>query len=180
MTRCATTLLVAALSTAALVLSGCTARQSRDQYETRLEQAVSVRTEVTGDLDERELGSMESFETATDEVSRALRELDADAPPRDVEDAHERMVRGLEGLVALLDRRGRCEALVQHSEQDARACRQSIGQDVYDQIRNDFGEADTIYRQEGFSLPGMGGGEGETDGGDDLDGGAAPDGGDEL
>jgi hypothetical protein len=81
----------------------------------------------------------------------------------------------MEGLVTLLDRLGRCEALARASEQDRRACRQSIGQDVFDTIRNDFTEANTIYRQEGLSLSGQGG---ESEAEDSLD--DDPEGGDEL
>ena len=56
-----------------------------------------------------------------------------------------------------------------------KACRQSIGQDVYDAIRNDFDEANTIYREEGLALPGLGG---DEDAEDSL--GEDPEGGDEL
>jgi hypothetical protein len=72
------------------------------------------------------------------------------------------------------------------SVEQGRACRHAITQDVYDEIRNDFGEANTIYRQEGILLPGLGGesgasggGSGESgSGGDNL--GDDPSGGDEL
>ncbi|MCW2961003.1 MAG: hypothetical protein JWM25_733 [Thermoleophilia bacterium] len=168
----------ALLVIAAAVLVGCTARQSTEQYEQRLEQALSVRSKVTDQLDTRSISDPNAFAAASKQVVSALDELDADPPPRAVVDAHDRMVQGLEGLAALLDRMGRCEELTKASEQDARACRQSISQDVYDEIRNDFGEADTIYRQEGFSLPGLGSGEDKADGSDQL--GGATDGGDEL
>ncbi|MCW2925032.1 MAG: hypothetical protein JWM98_2436 [Thermoleophilia bacterium] len=164
-----------------LLVGGCTPRQSRDQYEERLGGALAARTEVTGQLDGKELHTAADYDAAAKKVTNALDDLESDPPPGDVENAHERMVSGMEGLAALLSRLGRCESLGEHSAQDARACRQSIGQDVYDEIRNDFGEANTIYRQEGFSLPGLGS-DGDTSGGngggDSLGGGS--DGGDEL
>lgn len=179
MTRSASTCSVAALLLSfALLASGCTARQSRDQYESRLAAALETRTSVTNQLDRRSLASAAAYDQASEQVQSAAAELDADAPPKDVQHAHDRMMQGLDGLAALLDRRGRCERLAATAEQDARACRKSISQDVYDEIRNDFGEADTIYREEGFALPGMGGGEDQQGGGDQLD--DAADGGDEL
>lgn len=165
----------ALLACACLLAVGCTARQSRDQYEERLSGALETRTRVTAQLDARQLDTPEKYDAAAQEVNVALEELDADPPPRDVQAAHESMLEGMEGLAALLDRLGRCEALGAASEQDRRACRQAIGQPVYDDIRNDFSEANTIYLEEGFSLPGLGGEEGAEDSlGED------PEGGDEL
>jgi hypothetical protein len=131
---------------------------------------------VAQQLDQRTLADAGAFEAAAQEVRSSLDELDADPPPRNLQDAHESMVSGMEGLSTLLDRLGRCEALAQASQQDRRACRQSIGQDVYDAIRNDFDEANTIYREEGLSLPGLGGGENSEDSLGEGD----PEGGDEL
>ena len=157
----------------AVVLVGCAARQSDGQYQERLEQALAIRIEVTNRLEREEFDDRAAYEAAAEQVRTALDELDADPPPRGIQQGHERMIAALEGLSTLLVRLGRCEALGERSEQDGRACRQSIGQDVYDEIRNDFGEADTIYREEGFTLPGLGGGTDEgdgADGGDTLDG----------
>ena len=162
-------------------LAGCTARQSRDQYGERLEQALATRAEVTGQMEREDLRSATEYARASHEVTASLEELDADPPPRGLGAAHERMVTGLEGLAALLARLGRCESLARASAQDRRACRQSIDQQVYDEIRNDFDEADTIYRQEGFSLSGLGGGGDEGGGGGAADAlGDDPSGGDEL
>jgi hypothetical protein len=166
---------VVALACAGAVVSGCTARQSQDEYEQRLERAVAVRDDVSARMNAHELETSADYDAASRRVGSALDELDADAPPRDLEDAHDRMVDGLDGLAALLQRLGRCEALAKASEQDRRACRQSIGQDTYDTIRNDFVEANTIYRQEGVSLPGLGSG-GDAGPGEATD----PEGGDEL
>ncbi|MCW2921187.1 MAG: hypothetical protein JWL76_1061 [Thermoleophilia bacterium] len=165
-------MLLVALS---LVLGGCAARQSQDQYEDRLEQALAVRSDVGQRLEQHSYADAQAYELAAQEVLGSLDELDADPPPRNLQHAHESMVSGMEGLSALLDRLGRCEALATASAQDRRACRQSIGQDVYDAIRNDFDEANTIYREEGLALPGLGGDEGA---GDSL--GEDPEGGDEL
>lgn len=159
-----------------LVLGGCTARQSQDQYEGRLEQALKVRQETSQKLEQRAFADAAAYELASQDVLAALDELDADPPPRNLEHAHQSMISGLEGLSALLDKLGRCEALLQASAQDRRACRQSISQDVYDTIRNDFAEANTIYREEGLALPGLGSDEGA---GDSL-GEEDPEGGDEL
>lgn len=165
-------MLLVALS---LVLGGCTARQSQDQYETRLEQALKTREDTAQMLEKRGFADAAAYDLAAQDVIAALDELDADAPPRNLEGAHESMVSGLEGLSALLDRLGRCEALAAASAQDRRACRQSISQDVYDAIRNDFAEANTIYLEEGLALPGLGGKDGAEDSlGED------PEGGDEL
>lgn len=166
----------ALLACCVLVAVGCTPRQSQDQYEERLEHAIAVRQGISVRLAQRELDSAASYQQAAMEVNAALDELDADPPPSDLQAAHDRMVEGMEGLAILLDKLGRCEALAQASAQDRRACRQSIGQDVYDTIRNDFTEANTIYRQEGLSLPGLGG-EDEAQQ-DSL--GEEPDGGDAL
>jgi hypothetical protein len=168
----APSLVLVALS---LVLGGCTARQSQDQYEERLEQALAVRHDVAQKMDQQSFADAKDYQLASEQVLGSLDELDADPPPRNLQDAHDSMVSGMEGLATLLDRLGRCEALAQASQQDRRACRQSIGQDVYDAIRNDFDEANTIYREEGLSLPGLGGEEGAEDSlGED------PEGGDEL
>lgn len=163
------------LACALLIATGCTARQSRQQYEERLEQALDVRTQVTRKLEAGELQSPQDYQQESERVQSAVEQLDADPPPRDAEHAHESMVSGMEGLAVLLSRLGRCEALGSASEQDRRVCRQSIEQQVYDDIRNDFTEANTIYREEGFSLPGLGAQEGT---GDSL--GQDPEGGDEL
>jgi hypothetical protein len=166
---------VATLVVLGLVLGGCTARQSQDQYEGRLEQAIQVRQNVAAELDKNGYADANAYDLAAQEVLSSLDELDADPPPRNLQDAHDSMVSGMEGLSTLLDRLGRCEALREASEQDRRVCRQSIGQDVYDAIRNDFDEANTIYREEGLSLPGLGSDEGAEDSlGED------PEGGDEL
>jgi hypothetical protein len=117
------------------------------------------------------------YKEASKQIVAAMDELDADPPPSDVEAAHDSMIRAMDGLATLLDRLGRCEALGEVSEQDRRVCRKSIDQGVYDEIRNDFHEANTIYLEEGFSLPGLGGEEGA--GGDDSLG-KDPEGGDEL
>ncbi|MCB0877809.1 MAG: hypothetical protein KDC46_02360 [Thermoleophilia bacterium] len=162
----------------AIACAGCTPRQSQDQYEERLGNALAVRDSVSSELSGNQLTDAKAYDEAAAKVSAALDELDADPPPSNVKDAHERMVSGMEGLSVLLKRLGRCEALATASAQDRRACRQSIGQDVYDTIRNDFTEANTIYRQEGLSLAGLGSGD-ETGGGDSL-GGENSDGGDEL
>lgn len=159
----------------ALLLGGCTARQSQDQYESRLEQALSIREDVSTKLDERGYADAPAYDIAAQQVLSSVEELDADPPPRNLQHAHESMVSGMEGLAALLDRLGRCEALARASDQDRRACRQSIDQDVFDAIRNDFDEANTIYREEGLSLPGLGG---DEDAEDSL--GEDPEGGDEL
>lgn len=162
-----------------LVVSGCTARQSRAQYEERLEQALEARAQATRQLDSDALTTQAQYDAAAAKVAAALEELDADPPPSDAEPAHDRMIDGLEGLSALLGRLGRCTALGEASDQDERACRASIGQGVYDEIRNDFGEANTIYREEGFSLPGLGSAEDAPGGGGDSLG-TDPEGGDEL
>lgn len=157
-----------------LVLAGCTARQSRDQYEERLDQALKARAEVTSQLDGQQLKSAEDYKAAAARVTAAMDALDADPPPRDVEAAHDSMLRGMDGLATLLSRLGRCEALGSVSEQDRRACRAAIDQTVYDEIRNDFREANTIYLEEGFSAPELGGESKDDSSGED------PEGGDEL
>ena len=164
------------------LLAGCQARQSDDQYADRLEQAVAARSEAIAALDGKKLVKRADYDAAAAQLDSAIGELDADPPPRSVQDAHERMLGAMEGLSTLLGRLGRCDELGTRSQQDGRACRASIDQDVYDGIRNDFGEADTIYRAEGFSPPGLGGGEdggGGASGGDTLDGDVSS-GGDEL
>lgn len=158
------------------LLAGCTARQSHEQYEKDLGAALSARSQVIRQIDAGSLETAAQYEEAARTVNEALERFDAEPPPKDVQQAHEQMVAGLEGLAALADRLGRCERLAKDtSERDARACRQAIGQSVYDEIRNDFGEANTIYLEEGFSLPGLGA---EDEAGDSLDGN--PEGGDEL
>jgi hypothetical protein len=158
------------LTCALLPVAGCAARQSKDQYQDRLTHAATVRTSVSDELARNHYSSPDQYAHAAQQVTDAADELSADQPPRGVASAHERMLAGMDGLQALLSRLGRCAALKSASDQDARACRQSISQDVYDEIRNDFGEADTIYRQEGLSLPGQGGDEaaGGTVGRDDV------------
>lgn len=166
-----------ACACACLVLAGCTARQSREQYEERLEHALKTREGVVQALDSKEIDSADEYKEASTQVVAAMDELDADPPPSDVAAAHDSMIRAMDGLATLLDRLGRCEALGAVSEQDRRVCRKSIDQGVYDEIRNDFHEANTIYLAEGFSLPGLGGEDGA--GGDDSLG-EDPEGGDEL
>jgi hypothetical protein len=160
---------VALLVAACFIATACTARQSQAQYEERLERALDARDETSDMLSGGGERTPETFDAASDKVSSALDELDADPPPRNLQPAHDRMVEAMEALAILLDRLGRCEALKRASDQDARACRQSIGQDVYDDIRNDFNEANTIYRQEGLSLARLGGGEDGGGADDSLD-----------
>lgn len=158
---------------ACLLLTSCTARQSRDQYEQRLSAAAAVRVEVSRAFNAGQLHGRTQHEAAAERVERALRDLDADPPPRSAQDAHDAMVRGMQGLAALLRRVAECEALA--AQQQRARCRDQIPPDVFDEIRNDFAEANTIYRQEGFSLPGLDGEEAAGDGR-----GADPAGGDEL
>ncbi len=167
----------ALIACACALVAGCTPRQSQDQYESRLDYALKVRADVANALDSNAYKDAAAYDEAAQKVNSALEELDADPPPRNLQGAHERMVDGMEGLAILLGKLGRCEALERASAQDRRACRQSIGQDVYDTIRNDFTEANTIYRQEGLSLPGLGGGD-VKEGADTL--GEDPEGGDSL
>ena len=140
-----------------LLCTGCTPRQSKDQYQERLSNAVAVRNDVSNGLTRHQYSSGAEYTQAMKRVVDASDELSSDQPPRGLGDAHEQMVAGMEGLQVLLSRLGRCADLESTSHQDARACRQSISQDVYDEIRNDFEEADTIYRQDGLSLPQDGG-----------------------
>jgi hypothetical protein len=156
----------------AVAVAGCTPRQSRDQYQDNLSAAIEVRTTVSAALTNHTYTTAAAYDQASDQVTSTIGQLDADKPPRGLGDAHQRMLDGLDGLQALLSRLGRCEALTTASRQDSQACKQSITQDVYDEIRNDFTEADTIYRQEGLSLPGLGDGgteSGTPDRGDVLD-----------
>jgi hypothetical protein len=160
---------VCLLTMSVVIAAGCTARQSREQYEERLASATDVRIQITKALTSNQFTTQEQYTEAAASVADALAALDADAPPQAVAAGHERMVEALEALEILLTRRGRCAALERVSAQDARACRMSIEQSVYDEIRNNFGEADTIYREEGYSLTGIPDGDGGTsDGGDEL------------
>ena len=154
---------------------GCTPRQSDAQYEERLDRALKARTAVTAQLDGGSLRTPEQYDAASRQMTEALDGLDADPPPRNAAAAHASMIAGMEGLAVLLGKMGRCAALAKASDQDRRACRQSIEQSVYDDIRNDFSEANTIYRAEGYSLSGLGS---DDEAGDSL--GEDPEGGDEL
>lgn len=169
------TILVIACSLAVAV--GCTARQGEEEYADRLGLALTARNDVVQQLDGGQLDDERALRGAASRVRGALEELDADAPPKRYESAHELMVGALDGLSVLLGKLARCEALEETSRQDGRACRQAIGQDVFDSLRNDFRESDAIYRTEGLSLPQLGGGDEEpgSGGGDVLD---APAGGD--
>lgn len=162
----------AACLLASFALVSCTARQSTDQYEARLTHAQDVQSDVARALQAGEYEDEDAYLAASERVGEALVELDSDAPPGNVQAAHDRMVEAMDGLAILLDRLARCERRIEASEQDRRACHQAIGQDVYDEIRNDFDEANTIYGQEG--LPTIGG-EGEDDTADQL-----PEGSDQL
>jgi hypothetical protein len=169
----------------ALLATGCTARQSKEQYTDRLAKVLKVRTEVLAAVNEHTYTTQDAFVAARRRIDAARTELDADEPPRSMQQAHDSMVHGLRGLAALLDTLGHCAAVEAASLEQGRACRHAITQDVYDDIRNDFGEANTIYRQEGISLPGLGdedeasgGGAGSGGGSDNL--GDDPAGGDEL
>lgn len=160
------------LACACVTLAGCAARQSKEQYQERLEAAGKVRQQVSVRVNGDQLSSEGDYAEAARSLREAADELDSDRPPRNVEPAHDAMVQGLEGLADLLELLAACEG---RSDQERRACRQDISQEVFDEVRNDFGEANTIYRQEGFSLPGAGDGNGADDGP-----GVDPEGGDEL
>lgn len=168
--RTAPLLCVALLLLLASALAGCTARQSRDQYEERLTAAIEVRTAATVGIEKDQFHTAAQWREAVDRVNAALDELDADPPPKDAVEAHERFIEGMENLSGLLGRYGRCAALEQRTPDDARLCRQKIDQSAFDSVRNDFAEADTIYRQIGYGLPGMAGQEEAGGGGDDLGG----------
>lgn len=171
-----------ALACALVVLAGCQARQSQEQYEERLGAVALVRAEVVEGLERGKYADAEAYERASERVSAAIEQLDVDPPPRALRTAHDRMIGGMGGLAILLDRLARCEERAEASQQDRRACRQSIGQEAYDAIRNDFEEANTIYREEGVPIDGDegagGGGFGGDGGGDSLD--EDPEGGDAL
>ena len=170
-------LCVLLVACAAVLASGCTARQGDEEYADRLGRALTVRNEVVQQLDGDKLGDERGYREAASRVRGALEELDADAPPKRYDRAHEVLVGALDGLSVLLGKLGRCEALEKTARQDARACRQAIGQDVFDTLRDDFRESDAIYRTEGLSLPQLGGEDEQSGsgGGDVLD---APAGGD--
>ncbi|MCW2927711.1 MAG: hypothetical protein JWM86_1679 [Thermoleophilia bacterium] len=169
--------IITALGLLVVVGSGCTARQSREQYDERLAMAAKVRDEVTEGLDSERIHTEPQLREAAAKLDAAVDELDADPPPRAAQAAHERMVAGLEGMSALVLQLGRCASLESAARDEARACRRAIEPSVYDDIRNDFDEANTIYREKGFTLPGTGG-----EGGDSGTGpsGEDPTGGDEL
>jgi hypothetical protein len=151
---------LAAAPAVALLLTapGCTARQSEAQYEERLAAALEVRTEAARGLEQSSYTTAAQWRGAADRVSDAAIELDADPPPRRAEAAHDRFLSGMEALAGLLSRRGRCAGLQLRQPKDAAACLRGIDQSAYDTVRNDFAEADSIYREIGFALPGMGGG----------------------
>jgi hypothetical protein len=154
-----------------LLAVGCAPRQDPSEYEDRLDKALTVRNTAVEQLDGSKLQDEAQYRTLRDQVQGALDELDSEPPPKDYSKGHELMVDGLDGLAVLLGKLGRCEALNKSSLQDARACRQSIGQDVFDTLRNNFAESDAIYRQEGLSLPALGGDEDDqtdTGGGGDV------------
>ena len=159
-------------ASACLVLAGCSARQSKEQYEEHLADAMKVRTEVTSGLDAQQFESPAQFEEASKRIAAAREDLDEAPPPRNLQGAHDAMLRGMDGLADVLDQLGQCAAL--DTNQQA-SCRRAIDQSVYDEIRNDFDEANTIYQAEGISSVGDGGDE-ET--GDSP--GEDPEGGDEL
>lgn len=160
------------LACASLTVAGCAARQSKEQYQERLEAAGGVRQQVSVRVNGDQLSSQGDYEEAVRSLREAADELDSDLPPRNVQAAHDAMVQGLEGLADLLELLATCEG---RTDQERRACRQDISQEVFDEVRNDFDEANTIYREEGFSLPGAGSEEGADSGP-----GADPEGGDEL
>lgn len=137
---------------AVLLAAGCTSRQPEGEYVDQLERALAARNDVIRQLDEGELGDASMYDAAADDITEAMDQLDVEPPPKRYEDAHELLVQALDGLAVLLGKLGRCERLAVDRPQDARACRQSIGQDVFDGLRNDFRESDAIYREEGLTM----------------------------
>lgn len=162
--------LVAVIVLLAAIAGGCTQRQSQDQYEERLQDAVEARDQAVDQVTYGKLTDDTQYAEAIKRVRHASDELDADAPPKQLEAGHERMVAGMAGLARLLELLQRCDA---HDTSEARLqCRSDIEPDVYDTIRNDFEEANTIYRQEGLSIAdsgtsiGQGGGAGSAGAGE--------------
>lgn len=157
-----------------LLVTGCaTTRQSESEYTKRLDTALEARNGAIDQLDARKLEDEADYRSMQDRVQGALQDLDVEAPPKAYVKAHQIQVDALDGLAVLLGKLGRCEALEERALQDARACRQSIGQDVFDTLRNEFTESDAIYRQEGLSSPALGGeddDQADSNGGDVLSG----------
>lgn len=158
------------LAAAVLLVCGCTARQTEDEYSEHLERALTARNDAVDKLDANALPDQAAYKAAAKRLRDSVREVNGEPPPKQYQDAHDLLVDSLEDFAVLLGKLGRCKKFEIDAPQDARACNQSIGQEVFDELRNDMRESDAIYRQEGLALSQL-----SDDGTDDASSGGGGD-----
>lgn len=139
----------------AAIFVGCTSRQTEAEYTTNVQRALTTRNKVSDALDKGDLRTSDQLREASEEVASARSGLDSSPPPATFTAAHNKFVETLDGFETLIRRQLRCAELDRYAAQDARACRLSIKQSVFDELRNDFREADAIYRNAGLTLEGL-------------------------
>lgn len=153
-TRSRTTAVAMTLLATAVLGAACTARQSDDQYGERLEVAIATREDVRSRVSSDALTSAADLRSAGRDLDEVADDLDVDPPPQAVEQGHERMLDGMEALRVLVQRLATCVSGGAPVGRTVRMCRNRIDQSVFDDIENDFAEADTIFAAEGFEVPG--------------------------
>lgn len=144
---------VIAVLIATALLGGCTNRESSDAYEERIAKIYTLRTATISGLASASQTDVDQYAEAQRKISQAAEQLEAVDPPRDVQQAHDRYVEALYGLSKLLANLADCGRAESGGDDAARACRRKLSGERIDEVRNDFAEADTIYRHEGYKLP---------------------------
>jgi hypothetical protein len=137
---------------AGAVAAACGGAMPRAQYERELGKIHDKRNQAVGQLNSAEPDDVQFFVDTQRDMQLAAQDLDRIRPPGDLKQAHKAYVESLYGLAQVLGRLADCARLGKRDEQAARDCRRKIDQSLLDEEQNDFDEAYTIYREQGFKL----------------------------
>lgn len=137
--------------TAVLIAPGCGGLEP-GQYERELVKIHDRRIESVGKLGSADTGDVKFYAGQQKQMQLAADDLDRIQPPGEVRKAHDTYVDSLYGLARVMGKLADCARLQQRSELRARACRAAIEQSLLDEVQNDFFEAYTILRHEGYDL----------------------------
>lgn len=143
---------ITVLLVCASMIIGCEARQSHEQYEENLHALDLVRLEQAQMLQQKRFQDPQELTSAARDLRKAAKNLDSSSPPRDAQDAHVRMLEAVDGLIDILQTLATCMERSAQLRSTSAHCSASVDQASYDETRNDFLEASTIYKQSGYEI----------------------------
>lgn len=145
--------IVAAIAVMLALATGCTQRESHDQYQETIAAAVDVRHDAFAAAHDG--GSARDLRDQAAATATQRSRLQQIHPPSDVQQAHDRYVEGLEQLHDVLNRLASCADMQEDDPSGATSCRAQISQQTLDEIDNDFSEADAIFTHAGYTVGGV-------------------------